>query len=258
MMLIALAFAVGWYLRSRVQWRWFWLGAGLWAIAVAVKILWAVLVDTRLVPALDKALGHSSFIAVGALYVGLESAVCEMGAVLLLALFWRKIAAEGSRAVTIGVGAGAFEAFLLGVAGLTQMIVMTSGASGADTLQAAIGVQGAGTALLFLVGPVERILTILCHISSRTLLLLGVATRKPLYSLYGFLLFTGIDAIAGWALLSGFMKTHSVWWVELAILPFALISIPAIRWSLRRWPAPAPLFEPPPPEVPEPPRHLTL
>lgn len=28
----------------------------------------------------------------------------------------------------------------------------------------------------------------------------------------------------------------SMWWIELAILPCALISIPIIRWCIGRWP----------------------
>jgi hypothetical protein len=47
---------------------------------------------------------------------------------------------------------------------------------------------------------------------------------------------TGIDAVAGWAHLSGFLGTESVWWIELYIAPFAVISIPLIMWCLRNWP----------------------
>jgi hypothetical protein len=28
----------------------------------------------------------------------------------------------------------------------------------------------------------------------------------------------------------------SLWWIELAIGPFAVASVPIIRWCLRRWP----------------------
>jgi hypothetical protein len=31
-----------------------------------------------------------------------------------------------------------------------------------------------------------------------------------------------------------------VWWIELAILPAAVVSVPIIRWCVIHWPAPPP------------------
>jgi hypothetical protein len=52
----------------------------------------------------------------------------------------------------------------------------------------------------------------------------------------GFFLMTAVDTIAGWVHLSEQIGKMSLWWIELAIGPFAVASVPIIRWCLRRWP----------------------
>jgi hypothetical protein len=94
------------------------------------------------------------------------------------------------------------------------------------------------TPLAWLTAPIERLIAILCHTSSRTLTLLAVATGMRRYFWSGFALLTAIDAVAGYYLLSGQSLTVSAWWLELAIAPAAVISIPVVRWCLWRWNAP--------------------
>jgi hypothetical protein len=96
--------------------------------------------------------------------------------------------------------------------------------------------MAAASALVWLAGPVERVIAILCHTSSRALVLLSVARRRWAFFWYGFAIMTGIDAIAGAAHLSGALGRFSVWWIEAAIAPFALASLPILAWCLRHWP----------------------
>ena len=42
MMLVALAFVVAWKRRTHVKLRWFWAGAGVWTLGVALKIACAL------------------------------------------------------------------------------------------------------------------------------------------------------------------------------------------------------------------------
>ena len=71
-----------------------------------------------------------------------------------------------------------------------------------------------------------------------------MARRRAIYFWHGFLLMTAIDAIAGAAYLTGAVTFRSLWWIELAILPFAIISVPILRWCLHQWPA-EPVAAPP-------------
>jgi hypothetical protein len=82
---------------------------------------------------------------------------------------------------------------------------------------------------------VESILAVLCHASSRALILLGITHRRWAMIFWGFALFTAIDAIAGAAHVSEKLETFSVWWIELAILPIALVSGAVLKACYRRW-----------------------
>jgi hypothetical protein len=44
-----------------------------------------------------------------------------------------------------------------------------------------------------------------------------------------------LDGIATAAHLSGKLGSFSMWWIELAILPMALLSIPILRWCYAIW-----------------------
>ena len=98
------------------------------------------------------------------------------------------------------------------------------------------------TQLAWLIGTAERVLAILCHMSSRTLVLLGVTKRRIGMVVGGFVLFTYIDSVAGAAHISGNIGKFSLWWIELAIVPAALASLVILHWCWRTWgkPEPAP------------------
>jgi hypothetical protein len=71
-----------------------------------------------------------------------------------------------------------------------------------------------------------------------------VAKGKPLMVFSGFLLFVATDGVAGAFLVADSHKWPSAWWMELAVLPGALVSIPILQWCYRRWPGGAEIVEP--------------
>ena len=234
-MLVAVVAVVFWRRKSHAAFRWFWIGAGLWTVAVAVKVALALLCDLRLIAVLKASLSHPLYVTCGGLYVGIESSLCEIGFTLLAVLIWRQLGKEAGRAIAIGLGAGGFEAFLVGVGVLVPVIIVLAGLPAAEKLSDAMGMAAATTPLSWLAGPVERIIAILVHASSRALVLLGVAHRRVGMVLAGFAIFTAVDAVAGAAHLSGKLGTFSMWWIELAVLPLAVASIPILRWCYRCW-----------------------
>jgi hypothetical protein len=234
MMLVALAAVVYWRQFTRLQLRWFWVGVALWIIAVAVKMITAILGLVPFFEFLKERLPHAGYVAAGGIVGGLQSSLCEIGLTLIAAAIWPQLGRDAERAIGIGVGAGAFEAFLLGFTVLLSVLVALSGVKGTEALRTELE-QGLGTPLVWLAPTAERVIAILCHASTRALVILGVVHRRPWMVLWGFVIFTYIDAVATSAHLSGKMGSMSVWWIELAILPAALVSIPILYWCYAKW-----------------------
>ena len=236
MVLVALGSAIYWKRRSRTKWRWFWAGAGIWTVGVALKIASDVIFSQAILQWFEGIMPRVPYILVGGGYVGVHSAVFEIGITLAAALIWRAMARDANRAVAVGVGAGAFEALLLGVAVFVGILAALSGKPGTEAALAAAEGAALVTPLAWLVGPVERIIAILCHTSSRALVLLGVAKRRWSFFWWGFMIFAVLDGIAGVAHVSGKIGQFSIWWIELAIAPLAVASVPIIRWCMTHWP----------------------
>jgi len=235
MIVIGILSVMIWRRLSYVKWRWFAVGAAVWVTAVAIKIVIALALNQSIFSLLERHLSTRVYHVLGGLWVGVQSSICEIGLTLAAALIWRQMTRAPGRGIAVGVGAGAFEALLLGVTSVAGIIAVAhfhvGGEKALEQLERLAGV----TPLLWLVAPVERILAILCHTSSRALVLLAVAKRRPLLFWWGFLLFAGLDAVAGYAHVAGHVGKISTWWIELAILPFALASVPIIWWCVRNW-----------------------
>ena len=127
MMLVALAFVVAWKRRTHVKLRWFWAGAGVWTLGVALKIVCALALNEKLLDLLEKVLPHALYVVLASSYIGLLTGVFEIGVTLACALLWKRMAADPDRAVAIGIGAGAFEAFVLGCGALVMALFVASG-----------------------------------------------------------------------------------------------------------------------------------
>lgn len=240
-MIAVACLAVGaWRLRSHAAWRWFWVGAAVWTVGVALKVVWALLLNEPILVAMSGGLSHDLYLALGSIYIGLLTGVFEIGITLIAGLIWRGMARDPARGVAVGVGAGAFEALLIGLAVLAGALaaLLTTGQI-REQVVAAIAGPADMTPLFWLAGPVERVIAIACHVASRALVLVGIARRKRVLPfLVAFLLMSAIDAVAGYVHLSGVLGSASPWWIELALAPAAVVSVPFLIWSIRHWPSP--------------------
>jgi uncharacterized membrane protein YhfC len=236
MMLVGVVAALYWYGRSGAKARWFWVGVGLWTLAVALKFASAILFNAPILGFLKRVLTYPGYVACGGLYVGIHSSIFEMGFTILAGMIWRQLGKDSARAIAVGVGAGAFEAFLLGLLGVLAMAAIILSAPGTDELAKAISAQQAVTPLFWFVAPVERVTAVLVHASTRALVLLGITYRKPMMVFWSFWIFALLDSVAGAAQLSGRLGAFSLWWIELALLPFAVISIPILQWCIAHFP----------------------
>ena len=222
MIATGLLFAMFWRRKTHVPWRWFLVGAGIWAAGVLFKFAVAIPLNPVLLPLMGETFPELVYIILGSLYIGLYTGIFEIGVTLAAAYYWTGMTKTPERAVAVGIGAGAFEAILLGLAAAISQILSPQ-------------LEPTGIALIWLMGPVERFLTILFHTASRTLTLLAVYHRKWSYFGAGFWLLTLVDSIAGAVHLTVALSRISMWWVELALVPFAILSYILIRWCIRRW-----------------------
>ena len=74
-------------------------------------------------------LPHAWFLVAGGLFIGIQSSACEIGLTLLAGLRWKQLGQSTGRAIAVGVGAGAFEAFLLGLASVAWHRGLARGSS---------------------------------------------------------------------------------------------------------------------------------
>lgn len=221
MMLVAIAAVWFWRWCTGAEWRWFCVGAAMWAIAVGAKIGINMLLAEPLAKWMVQ-LPLWGLLTAGTIQGGLMTGLTEILFVFIAALVWRRMAATAPRGVAVGVGAGAFEASLLALVGMYQ----------------AINATGAGTPdnLVFLAPALERLTAILCHTAARTLVLLAVVRRQWMLFACGFLLLSGVDALTTYLAMTGRTATMSLWEIDALIAPFGLVSIPIIIWCVRRWP----------------------
>lgn len=237
MVAVGLTAAFLWRHWTHARWRWFWIGAGLWTVSVAGKVAWSVAANPVLYQSIQQLYPESTVPIIFAVYVGLVSAVTEIGLTAVCAYGWHSMTIDSRRAAGVGVGAGAIEAVLLGFASLAAVCMVLFDLPGSAPVAAEFEAATKTTSLPWLCGPVERTLAVILHTASRMLVLKAVAERRWLPFSLGFLLFTLVDSIAGYAAISGLLKTISLWWLELALVPTALLGLVAIRYCIRTWPS---------------------
>jgi uncharacterized membrane protein YhfC len=235
MLAVGIGSVVIWRSISGVGIRSFALGALLWAVAVPPKLAVFWLTSAHVIGCFRVYLPYPFFIAAAGAFVGCVGSVFEVGIIWIAARIWPALGRDAGRAIAIGLGAGAFEALLLGLVPLLGALAIAVSLEDAEEIRDAL--QPATTTPLFcLLGPAERLIALVVHTASRTLVLLGVAKGKPLLTCSGFVLFAAIEGSGGALLVSGVAGRHNPsWWNELAILPIALISLPILWWCYRRW-----------------------
>jgi uncharacterized membrane protein YhfC len=235
MMLVGAVAALFWRHRTMISWRWLWIGAALWSVAVLIKFAIAIPTNGPVFKYLSSILPGPVFLLVGGLYGGLQSSLCEIGLTWLAVLKWRDLGRDAARATGVGVGAGAFEAILLGLFTALGIVALLVGSDHLQAQRQSVDLVAERNPAFWLIASVERIIAILCHVSSRTLVLIGTTHRRPWMIFWGFAIFTILDGLVVVAHLSGAVGSISLWWIELAILPLALVSIPIIRRCCIRW-----------------------
>jgi uncharacterized membrane protein YhfC len=234
-LLVVFGIVAWWRKNTKVSWRWLFVGAGVWFVGVILKFVVANYANATVLATIDSSMSRLGYLVLGSGYIGLLTGVFEIGITLVFALLIKHMWENAPHALSVGLGAGLVEAMLIGFSSVGNYFMVVAGSAHSDAILNALTQAAAVTPLLWLISPVERCIAILCHTSSRMLVLFCVARHKPRYFWAGFLLMTMLDALAGYFHLAGLLNKVSTWWVELLLVPFAIISILIIKWILKRW-----------------------
>ena len=190
MILIGVFSILLWKLKRRVSLKIFLAGGIVWAAAVAPKIL----MDYGLTPALSRwatlAYGPAGMMAILGVYVGLRTGFFECGFTYLAFSKSRLKDMSVDEATAFGIGFGAFEAILLGLPAIVQILTFTFNPSLLNTLppvERQMVESQLNLPTWVVPAPImERFLTMFIHIFTALLVFTSVRHRKASFFLAAF------------------------------------------------------------------------
>jgi len=243
MILVALGFVVYAAVR-RLGWAYLGLGALAWIVTVAVKFVWALPVNPRLYPAITGALPGGIGAGLFDLYVGLLTGLTEVAIVWLVMRYTRLGRVTWERALAFGIGFGAVEAFLLGLASLAT--ALTALLAPQLIPSAALAQLAVMNDVLYGIAPiVERFFTVWVHIFSNVLIFYAVSRMQVRWFWLAFWFKSLIDAMAGFAQTSGVIATiEGIWAIEAVVVLWGILGWLGVRWVKQHYTAPSQTVSP--------------
>jgi uncharacterized membrane protein YhfC len=237
MILVALGFAI-YAAVHRLGWGYMGIGALGWVIAVALKFLWAVPVNTPVYQFLQGALPAGWSETTFEIYVGLLTGIFEVIPVWLVVRYTRLGRVNFPRALAFGIGFGVCEAALLGISSLGPAL---AGILSPNVLPVATLDQLArANDLLYSLAPVsERFFIILVHVFANVLVFFAAAARKPGYFWLAFAYKSLIDAAVAFPQVTGAFSLGQIWGAEGVIAVWGVIGWVGTRWLEAHYPAAA-------------------
>lgn len=236
MIAVGVVFILYAWRKKLLGWRYLGLGALFFVLSVAVKFAVAALLNPpvlRMLGASQETLFAPGNLA-AYLYIGALTGIFEVGLVWLVLSKVRWGRATWDQALAFGIGFGAVEALLLGLASLGSALTALLGP---DTLP--ISVLGAlasnATPGMGLAPAVERLAVILVHIFTCLLIFYAIASGQSRWGWLAILVKTALDAVAGFAAFWGADTLGKVWTLEAIILAFGLAALWGTRQIVRRY-----------------------
>jgi uncharacterized membrane protein YhfC len=222
-------------LRRGGTWGYLGLGALAWLVTVAVKVVIAFTVN----PAVVKAIGvPGASWAPGNLllylYEGSLTGLTEVLLTWLLLQHKRLVRAPWGKVIAFGVGFGAFEALLLGLASLAGMLagLLTPQSFNAQTM----ATLGRSNDLLYGLAPVaERLAVIFVHIFCNVLLFYSVMRGQARWMWASFIYKSLLDTIAASAQAWGVETAGKLWTIEAFMIVFGAVAWWGIRTIGQRY-----------------------
>jgi uncharacterized membrane protein YhfC len=205
------------------------LGGAFWMGTVIVKFMIAAGFSSPIYQVLTTNLPGLPGTVIFSIYVGLLTGITEI-LITWLILSKTKLGQKVWKEIlSFSLGFGATEAVLLGALSLVSMIsalVMTDQIPVSQLRSFAI----ANNFLYDLAPILERFFTIGVHLGCNVLIFYSIQKKEIRWFWYSFALKSGLDAIAGYAQMSGQLQsTGFIWIIEAFVILFGLVGF----WSAR-------------------------
>lgn len=237
MILVGLLSIGIWKLKSSVSINYFILGGLVWVAAIVPKVA----MDYTITPMLNTwamtTYGLVGMLVIVGLYVGLRTGVFECGVTFLAFSESRLRRMSLDEAMAFGIGFGAFEAILLAVPSLIQIVTLIQNPSLLDLIPPAEG-QIIETALSLptwiVPAPIiERIFVLFVHIFTALLVFISVTQRKPHFFFVAFFYKSLIDALAPYlqVTLRPSISPTGAYLAEIWMVALGLIALVGTYWA---------------------------
>jgi uncharacterized membrane protein YhfC len=235
MMLTGLIPVFWWRYRTLVSWRYFLLGAGVWAAAVAVKVALDLTFTPLLVKWLTGIYAGLGIAIISGAYVGLRTGLLESGLTYLVVLREKLKRMSFEQALALGLAFGCAEAFVLGLLSFLNVAVFLAFPEILDLVtplqRAAILEQLTLPDIMVLAPIIERIFTVLVHVFCTVLVVQSVKSGRASYFILSFLYKTLLDGALPFLTMRFDAATVAgAYYIESFVVVLGLIGLVGLLW----------------------------
>jgi len=193
MMVVGLVPMIWWKIKKKISWRWVWWGISLISLAIGVKVVVGIFLNTRVQFLFDSLFPPKFSSLLFFLYLGLLTVLTEVW--LTYRIIRSRLAKAGlNDAVGFGLGYGGAEAVGLGFYSLLVVLILILTP---QILPQAWRQEALSTSCFLTVAPIlERIATVGLHLLVSLWLWQAAFQGKIKFFIYAVLLKGGVDSLA--------------------------------------------------------------
>lgn len=230
MMLVAIIAVLYWKRKTKTALRYFLYGSALWVVAILAKIAMNLTVTGPLYYILRDSYSEAVFISLLGLYVGLQTGLFESGLSYIAVLKTKLRKMNFNEAVAFGIGFGALEAFLLGLASFISILTLMLIPELELQLSPDQLLQLSMSGWVIAASIVERLATIFIHIFASVLVIYSVRSGKINFLVISILYKTLVDGMI--PLLTNYIEFTAIGilLIEVPIIIIAMAGFFGTKW----------------------------
>jgi uncharacterized membrane protein YhfC len=242
MILIAVFSILYWRHKTKVKTKFFLAGAGIWIIAIIIKILMDLTITFPLQQGILAVGGLAGLLVGASVYVGLRTGLLESGLSYFGIIKTELKKMTYKEAVAFGIGFGAFEALIIGFSSFLNILIFVLMPEIVATIpveyQAGLIQQLSASSLFILPALIERIAATFMHIFAAVLVVYAIRSKQLKYLWYSVAYKTVVDGIVPVLVfaLSPATSLVGAYIIEIPIIILGAIGFYGTLWvSKKKW-----------------------